>query len=177
MTAPIVSTDLVILPALDATLRALGQELARTAKGVPAHLRLTPGDAVIAALTQTVNECCEGIGTVRLVRYFPCDQLPVESQRSETEGGVTSWAIEMELSVVRCSFSPGPSMAPSDDALTQDARAAADDQLAMRRAIKSLYDAGRVVDYVIGTGQPIAAEGGCIGGTLNVHVQVSCEEP
>lgn len=183
MTAPVwfqqdvlVPTDPIVVPTLQAMLRALGQELARTAKGVPKHLRVTPGDAVFASLTNTVNECCEGIGSVRMARYFPCDQLPVESQRPETEGGIVSWAIEMELQVVRCSNTPGPGMAPSDSAITQDALAEADDQAAMRRAVKSLYNAGAILDYVINIGQPTAAEGGCVGGTLNVHVQIACEE-
>lgn len=157
-------------------LTCLGQEVARTSRGAVKHLRITPGEMVIAALTPTANECCDGIASVRLVRFHPTDAFPSESMRAATMGGVTSWAVEVEMHVIRCSKQPGPNQAPSDAALTSDASDLMADWAAMRRAACCLYDAGLVLDYVIGNGQPTAAEGGCMGSTLNVTLQVECAE-
>lgn len=170
--------DPLFAPVMQALLTCLTQELAHTAKGVPAHMRLTPGDLVVAALTDTVDECCEGIGSVRLVRYFPTDAFPAEAQRPASEGGPVSWAAELELQVVRCGAQPGPNMTPADADLVADAVAATEDQAAMRRAVCCLGESGAagVLDYVYGAGEATSADGGCIGGTLMATFQVECAE-
>lgn len=176
MTAP--KSDPLFWPVLNGMLSCLVQELALTPAGSVQHARVTPGDSVIASLTTTVNECCEGIASVRLVRFFPTDQFPQEATRPATEGGVTSWALELELQVVRCTASPGADMAPSDEVLSGGAMMATDDWAAMRRAACCQYETGSngVLDYMVGAGLPTTAEGGCIGATLTVTLQVECAE-
>lgn len=162
---------------LASLLTCLGQEVARTPRGAVKHLRITPGEIVVAALAPNgVNECCDGIASVRLVRFHPTDHFPGESMRAATEGGVTSWAVEVEMHVVRCAKEPGPMQAPPDSAYTGDANDLLNDWAAMRRAVCCLYDAGLVLDYVIGNGVPTPVEGGCMGTVLNATLQVTCAE-
>lgn len=169
-------SDPLAMPAALAALTCLQAELAFTVAGAPKHSRITPGTEVVPALTATIDECCEGIASVRVERIFPSERFPEPDLRTRTEGAPISWAVVLELMVVRCSVQPGFGMAPTDAALTNEAQVQMDDMAAMRRVACCLELAGVVFDYVVGDGAPVQAEGGCMGGTLQLTVQVDCAE-
>ena len=162
------------MPAAQAVLAALATQLQATNAGLPTHLRITPGDAVIAALTNTVNEACEGIASVRTMRIFPTSHFPEEDNRAYTEGGPVTFAVEFEMLVLRCGAQPGPDLAPTDAQLMGDAQAEMDDANAMRRVGPELMRADVIYDYVLGAWEPLAAEGGAHGGVTTITVQVGC---
>lgn len=164
------------MPAAVATLNAMMIELGKTGRGVPKHERITPGTEVAAALTQTEDECCSGIASVRVVRVFPSEHFPDEDPRAASEGGPIAYAVELELMVLRCGTAPGANMAPTDDQLTSDAQTTMDDAAALRRTGPAMARQGVVFDYRIGTWEPVSAEGNCIGGTLQLAVHVGCAE-
>jgi hypothetical protein len=122
------------------------------------------------------NECCEGIASVRVSRFFPTDDFPTEDPRSLVSGGPLTYAVELELEVVRCGVQPGENFTPTDAQLTADAQWQLDDAAAMRRVAVHLIAQDSVRNAVIGTYDPGSADGGCLGGKLTLTVQVDCLE-
>jgi hypothetical protein len=169
-------SDPLVMPTAALVLAALVVELEKTAAGQPAHTRITPGTEMVAALTDSVDECCEGIASVRVRRVFTTENFPEPAQRPRGDGGPVSWGVELEMAVARCGAEPGDSMAPSDAQITGDSQVQLDDAAAMRRAVRCLADTWPIIDSMIGDYEPLAAEGNCIGGVQVVTVQVECAE-
>lgn len=178
--------DPLIMPAALTVLTQLMTELGKTATGAPLHARITPGEAVVASVrapgsapmsdSTGTNECCEGIASVRVVSFFPTAQFPQEDQRPASVGGPVTWAVELELMVIRCGSQPGPDLWPTDAQLTADAQVQQDDAAAMRRVGQALQDNDVIMDHVLGRFQPASGDGGCLGGSIILTIQVdACE--
>jgi hypothetical protein len=140
----------------------------------PAYVGLRPGTVVDHLISTSHDECCQGLGWVRPSTFFPSsgtfpnqDAAPIGDAQ-----GARAWVVELEMGAVRCSPTPGPGSIPTTaqwDAVTQ---AVMDDAAAMRRAICCFIDAvpGRKKRVLPGRWQPVAVQGGCVGGVLTMTV-------
>src|SRR5216117_3775927 len=98
--------DPTVWPALVDTLAALQVELNKTTPQ-PIHFRHVPGLAAVMALTTEADECCDGVGWVRVVNMLHSVEFPAQQAVWEPEGEV-SWTVVMEIGVARCGAAPGP---------------------------------------------------------------------
>lgn len=165
--------DPTVWPALEDILAALRVELGKTSPP-PAHYRHVAGLAAVMALTTEADECCEGVGWVRVVNLLHSTEFPTQQATWEPEGEV-SWTVVTEIGVARCGAAPGPDMAPTDAQYGTDARKLMDDAAALRRVGPNLKATStHIIDYFYGPGpwDPLAAEGNCMGGAMHLSVQV-----
>lgn len=165
--------DPVVWPALQDILAALQVELGKTLVP-PKHYRHVPGLAAVMALTAEADECCEGVAWVRVVNILHSTEFPVQQPNWEPDGEV-SWTVITEIGVARCGAGPGPDMAPTDAQFGGDTQKLMDDAAALRRVGPNLkVTSTHVLDHFYGPGpwDPLAAEGGCMGGAMHLSVQV-----
>lgn len=124
--------------------------------------------------------CCTGLAWVRVVSITPSirfpqpDLTPNDCQRS-------SWAVEFEMGAVRCMPFGDENAGPTCDQWTATFLQVDEDAAAMRRALCCLYDLiadnlTMVEQVVSSSWTPVDSQGGCIGGTMNVTVQIQCSE-
>jgi len=170
------------------TLRQILACMATTVGSVPnppAHYRVVPNTEVYPALgtdnvtgAVVLDECCEGVAWVRVVNGpYPSAEFPAEE--AWYPDFPTSLAITVEMGVLRCGGGPGPVLAPTDAQWGADAQAVEDDKAALRRAyccIQNLIQSGPTLmqDVVYGPGrwEPAQGEGNCMGGSLQVTIQL-----
>jgi hypothetical protein len=139
----------------------------------PLDVQLRPGAAPYADISQLRNECCEGLGWVRIDSFYPSSTaFPAQDEAPPAKGGTSAWAITFELGVFRCAPTPGEnditSGAQWDDLVQQQM----DDAAAMRRAICCLEVALRGRQRVLpGIWTPLDIQGGCAGGFMPVTVR------
>lgn len=167
--------DPMVMPLAIELLDCLNQEIQKVADP-PKHVQLRTGEVVVADLSSTCNECCEGLAWVRVSGFYPAGvQFPAQDEVL-TQKGVTGWAITLEMGVLRCAPTPEP-----DECITAEqhmalAQAVQDDAAAMRRAMCCFIESTavpslRAQQVVPGLWQPTPTEGGCAGGILPVTVR------
>lgn len=133
---------------------------------------LRPGDRVDLLISQTADECCQGLVWVRWVRSYPSGQTSFPSPDGAVSPcQVIRWANEFELGAVRCAPTPDADRLPTCDEWETVTVGVYDDSAAIRRA---------VCDYVNGAGndrlvlqregRPLTTEGGCVGVTWLITV-------
>jgi hypothetical protein len=167
-------SDPTIAPAALELLTALQVELAKVPSGAPTHYRIVPGLAAVLSLDNFVDECCEGVAWIRLVNVYPTLDFPTQDSDFLPEEPV-SYAAVFEVGVARCGGGPGPDGHPSDAEYNADSARLMDDAAALRRIGATLKATStHIIDYRYGPGawEPIAAEGGCMGGVLHMTIQV-----
>lgn len=166
-----VNLDTIALgPALE-LLDCLCEQLALTTGGPVCRCCLSLGPAPV--------DCCDcdGAGTngeafVRVARIYPSmgrfPQQSVEHHRCRNTG----LAVELELGVYRCSrqVTEDGSAASCADTI-RDVEVALDDAAAMRRAL-CCFDGPDRGPLVIGQWLPYGPEGGCMGGSMSITLQV-----
>lgn len=180
MTSPI--PDPVVAPVAADLVVCLAAELAKVPNpptATPRPVCLRPGDRVDLLVSQTQDECCEGLAWVRLVRMYPSGQQPFPAQDSRvTPCDVYRWALVFELGAVRCAPTPDADAIPTCDEWTDTTLNEYDDLAALRR-VACCYQR-QYSDRLIlqDAGEPITVEGGCTGVTLLVTIGVpACDCP
>jgi hypothetical protein len=168
MTTPI--SDPVIAPIAADLLLCLADELAKVPNQVGLETRpvcLRPGDRVDLLISQTSDECCEGLSWVRMARQYPSGQqrFPLQDDRV-TPCDVLRWAVVFELGSVRCAPTAEAEDLPSCEEWTETTLNQYDDLAALRR-VACCYQRQHT-DRLIAqdVGEPITTEGGCTGVTL-----------
>lgn len=161
-------TDPVVAPVLDGLLSCLEIEIAQVATP-PANVMLRPGDRIELLLSQSRDECCEGLAWVRQVNLYPSREFP-QQDVTRWNVGTLQWAIVVEVGAARCAPTPDADTLPSADEWNTVTRAVLDDQAALRRTIlRFVRDSGdRMV--IPGLWSPLTTEGGCVGGFMQVTV-------
>lgn len=165
--------DPVVRPLADEMVDCLAQEMAKHTNP-PASVCLRPGDAVNLLLSTTQDECCSGLAWVRLAGFFPSSEVFPAQDGTPLKTGTRAWAITLELGAARCSPRPDAQHIPTCDQWTTLSHDLMDDAAAMRRAICCFiggdepWRRGRVLPGIY---QPLAVEGGCVGGVLPVTIQ------
>lgn len=176
--------DTLVAPTLRQILACMAATVA-SVPNPPAHYRVVPGIEVYPALgtdgnggVVVLDECCEGVAWVRMVDGpYPTAEFP--NEEAWYPDHPTSLAITVEMGVLRCGGGPGIELAPTDAQWGADAQAVEDDKAALRRAfccIEALIQSGPTLmqDVVYGPGrwQPAQGDGNCMGGSLQVTVQL-----
>lgn len=161
-------SDPVILPHAETLLTCLQTALAETASP-PAHVSLRVGTQVELLLSQTRDECCEGVGWVRVASIYPSANFPAPDLDSIRCWPV-QWAAILEMGVARCAPTPDADAMPSSDEWNTIAEAVLSDAAAMRRAICCFADIEPDRLYLAGLWTPLPVDGACLGGTMQVTV-------
>jgi hypothetical protein len=174
--------DPIAQPILDALRECLDDQL-NYVHAKPASVCLRPGDRVDLLIAQGRDECCEGLGWVRLAAVYPTTTFPVPDESYSKCN--TGWAVVAELGVARCAPVPEADELPTCADWTDVSHAVMADAAAMRRALMLFrrIDDYRHIPLVTGRWLPLTTEGGCVGGTMTTTVwapycdQLPTEEP
>lgn len=165
MTSPI--SDPVVAPVAADLLLCLSIELAKVpnpVSGEPRPVCLRPGDRVDLLISQTQDECCDGLAWVRLVRMYPSVRGKFPSQDSDVEMcDVLRWALVFELGAVRCAPTPEAGDLATCDEWSDVTLNQYDDLAAIRRTF-CCYQEQNIDRLVsVDSAEPITVEGGCTG--------------
>jgi hypothetical protein len=114
--------------------------------------------------------CCEGFAWVRVTRVYPSVDFPTQLV-SPSFCNTTSYAVELQMGVMRCM-----PFEKDCEVWTAVALRADEDAAAMRRALCCFLPMVATDNLLPGEWVPVGADGGCIGGTMSVTVQVDCQE-
>ncbi len=171
-----VMTDPSVLPITTTLLGCLQEALAET-PDPPANVSLRVGTTVALLLSQTRDECCEGVGWVRVAAIYPSENFPIPDA-TWSSCGPLQWAAVLEMGVARCAPTPEADDMPSPDQWNTLAEAVLADAAAMRRAVCCFADVETDRMHLAGLWQPLPVEGGCVGGTMQLTVAVdNCDCP
>jgi len=124
--------------------------------------------------------CCEGFAWVRILRIYPSTVFP-QTDTTPNDCQRSAYAIELEMGAVRCMPFGDNQAGPSCDQWTAAFLQVDEDAASMRRAVCCLFDLvdtnTTLIDQIVtGEWRPIDNQGGCIGGQMNVTIQISCSE-
>lgn len=124
--------------------------------------------------------CCEGLAWVRVLRITPSIRFP-QADTQPAECPHSSYAVELELGVVRCMPFGDNQAGPSCDQWTAAFLQVDEDAASMRRAVCCVFDLineGQtfIQQVVVGDWSPIDNQGGCIGGQMTLTIQLDCSE-
>lgn len=171
--APIVADEMVV-PIMATLLECYRIEIAKVANP-PRLTGFRPGVQIEAMLSANVDECCLGLAWVRPVSFYPSRDFP-NPDTDHQNCAPTAWAIALEVGSLRCAPTPPANAiaAPAEwDALTI---AIQDDAAAMRRALCCFADADPDRFYKFDLWQPLATEGRCAGGAMQVTISaMACD--
>lgn len=114
--------------------------------------------------------CCQGFAWVRVVRVYPSVRFPAQVE-DPVNCITTSWGVDLEMGVMRCM-----PFERDCDIWTAATLLVDQDASSMRKAL-CCYRPTILSDLVLpGEWVPVGADGGCIGGTMQVSVQIDCGE-
>lgn len=173
-------TPFEVADALRACLDAAYDTAADTGK--PAEICHRPGSEVPLSIGTGQNECCSGLGWVRIVSVTPV----VDPQQAEDPDFnpcvVGDRRIVFELGVARCNPFGTAEAGPTCEEWTELALRMDVDAVRMRAAVCCLQNSDDVGEYqsvyrlLPGTWEPIDSSGGCAGGTMQVTAWIQCRE-
>lgn len=165
-------SDPVVMPLARELLECFEQELAKV-EDPPMHVQLRPGNVVAHLISTTSDECCEGLAWVRPDPFFPSSGTFPAQDETPLPKGTSAWAVTLELGAVRCAPTPDADRNPTAAEWEATTQAVMDDAAAMRRAVCCFIEAadGRAKRVLPGAWQPLAVEGGCVGGVMQVVVR------
>ena len=133
----------------------------------PRYSSLRSGAAIALDLSQTQNECCDGLAWVRLGDEFP--GFPTQDENpNPCDLGV--WSVELEMGVARCAPVGDIQDTPTFDEHYALARLLAEDSAAMRRAL-CCFKPQLLGQMQVGRFTKFGPEGGCVGTIATVTVQ------
>lgn len=169
-------TDPGVLPVAERLLDCLQTALADVADP-PANVSLRVGTQVELLLSQTRDECCEGVGWVRVASIYPSAVFPQPDLQAVPCWPV-QWAAILEMGVARCAPTPEASELPTPDEWNTVAETVLSDAAAMRRALCCFTDLDPDRMYIPGLWQPLPADGGCVGGYMQATIAIdACDCP
>jgi hypothetical protein len=176
LTSPQPIADPVAWPIVEAMLASLADQV-RCLASPPAVVSARPGDRIELLLAQGRDECCEGLGWVRVSSIYPSVQFPA-ADADASNCGVRAWAVVLEIGIARCAPVPGASAIPSAAEWSTVTAAVMDDAAAIRRTVQVFKTLPDFEDslWLVGAWVPMTTEGGCVGGSMEVTVQaIACD--
>lgn len=168
--------DPSVLPVATSLLACL-QETVADLDAPPASVSLRVGTQVEMLLSQSADECCLGVGWVRVAAIFPSDEFP-QPNSTWSSCGPLQWAAVLEMGIGRCAPAPEADELPTGDEWNALAEAVLADAAAMRKALCCFADLEQDRMHIAGLWQPLPVEGGCVGGFMTVTVAIdNCDCP
>lgn len=173
--------DLLLYPEAVLLLNCLRDAL-EAQPNPPGVICLRAGDHVVQDVGipgYSRDECCEGQAYVRIVGFYMTggDSTPFPSPSTDapiSPCGIPAWGLQMEMGVFRCIRTD---RSPTCTEWTLATQRQMSDAKAMRAALccfEALHDPQTVA---VGTWGPAGPDGGCIGSTWPVSVEVlNCGE-
>lgn len=163
--------DSTVTPYAQALLECLRAEMAKV-EHPPASVCWRVGSRVDLLVSETRDECCEGLAWVRVASVYPSRNFPAPDATPQNCGPL-QWAVVLELGAARCAPTADPAVIPSCEQWTETTRRVLDDAAAIRRAATCCFPA-EVPDrmFLVGSWTPLTVEGGCVGGTMTVTLAV-----
>lgn len=169
--------DQTVLPVATQLLSCLTDALA-TNPNPPMNYSFRTGDNVWPDFNANQDECCEGLAYVRVARIYPSggeNTFPAADELFRPCSPL-AWGVTFEMGVWRCEPQPTATELVSTAQWTATATQVSNDWEAMTRAACCLRDALDLADpgtpVYMGEWAPLNAGGGCVGGMMNVSVQV-----
>lgn len=137
------------------------------------YVMLRAGAEVTPLLGTNDDECCRGLGWVRIVRISGVKGIGELDNVSCFQQERT---LELEMGVARCAPSSDISSVPTEEQWTQAAFQLDADQGAMEAAVCCAFtgaDNPLVEEVSVGEYLPFGVDGNCIGGTMSVFVRMT----
>ena len=139
---------------------------------LPQYVMLRAGSEVTPLLGTAADECCRGLGWVRIASITGVRQLKdLTDPCSAAERTLT-----LELGVARCAPTAPVSGVPTEDQWTVAATQLDSDQGSMEAAICCAFDdleGSAAEEVAVGEYRPFGVDGNCIGGTMTVEISMS----
>jgi hypothetical protein len=139
----------------------------------PQYVMLRAGEQVTPLLGTNDDECCRGLGWVRISTLTGVRELGtldnVSCFRQERR-------LTLELGVVRCAPSSPVGSVPTEDQWTLAATQLDSDMGSMEAAICCAFgdiEGSAAEEVAVGEYRPVGVDGNCIGGTMLVHIMMS----
>lgn len=165
-------TDRVATPLAMDLLMCLDLQVQQLEKP-PRDVMLRSGNQVNFLMSLTKNECCAGLAWVRVAQITPSSGQNWPAQDLQPQRcGTQRYAVELEMGVVRCAPVATDRGIPSEDTWNISAVDTLADFAAMDRAICCFQD-GFTGLTLPGAWTPLAVQGMCVGGTMNLTVSAA----
>lgn len=148
--------------------------------GIPAEICHRPGAEVPLNFGMAQDECCTGLGWVRIASVDPVIDPQESEQPSYNPCDSSRSRLTIELGVARCNPTGTAAAGPTCDQWTELAARMDLDRIRMRQAVCCLAGSSAVLDeqYVYrvlpGSWIPLDSSGGCAGGTMTVIIYTDC---
>lgn len=140
----------------------------------PASTMLRAGREVTPLLGTNADECCGGLGWVRIARVSGVRQL---GERDNVSCFAQERTLVLEMGVARCAPSAPVSGVPSEADWATTALQLDADMGAMEAAVccafGDLDDNPFAEEVAVGDYEPFGVDGNCIGGTMQVTVRMT----
>lgn len=163
--------DKVLLPILDAVRAELGARLESTLGGSACYLAIVPGQQVVADWCTCGGQSCGGQATVRLTDVYSSGERFPSPDGSTKTACVVVLAAVIEVAVLRCVPRIKNKVMPTPAEQTMAALVAADDAIAMARALSCCPELEKRA-HVLGRWNPVDS-GDCGGGKMTTTVQLT----
>lgn len=146
--------------------------------GKPGRICQRPGDQVPFLFGPGVDECCTGLGWVRVQEISPTVDPDQANEPGFSPCDITGRRITLEIGVARCNPS-GIDVSCED--WTQLAARMDLDATRMRQAVcclatQTVTDESDVYRVLPGTWTPLESQGACAGGSMTVVIWTDCQE-
>jgi hypothetical protein len=144
----------------------------------PEHVMLRAGAEVTPLLGTADDECCRGLGWVRIVSVTGVREL---GERENVTCFQQERTLVLELGVARCAPSSDTATVPTEAQWLEAALKLDSDQGDMEAAICCAFgdiEGSAAEEVAVGEYRPFGVDGNCIGGTMLVSVRMTacCEE-
>lgn len=138
---------------------------------LPQHVMLRAGQEVTPLLSTTDDECCRGLGWVRVQSVSGVRQI---GERDNVTCFQAERVLTLELGVARCAPTPDAGSIPTEDQWTAVALQLDADHGSMEAAVCCFIDMENpgVEEFAVGSYEPFGVDGNCVGGRMTVQVRM-----
>jgi hypothetical protein len=139
----------------------------------PQHVMLRAGAEVTPLLGTMDDECCRGLGWVRIVSVSGVRGI---GERDNVVCFQAERTLTLELGVARCAPSADVSSVPTEDQWTAVALQLDADHGAMEAAVCCAFndlEGAAAEEVAVGEYRPFGVDGNCIGGTMQVNIRMT----
>lgn len=139
----------------------------------PEHVMMRAGAEVTPLLGTNRDECCEGLGWVRIASITGVHDV---GDLSNVSCFSQERTLVLELGVVRCAPTSDVSSVPTEAQWLDAALKLDSDQGDMEAAICCAFsdlEGSAAEEVSVGEYRPLGVDGNCIGGTMLVNIRMS----